>query len=148
LLERYDLKRIRKVFFAGEVFPTRQFNRWKQSLPRTEFVNLYGPIEITVDCTFYRVDREFADHEPLPIGFPCKNTEILILADDNTLAKVGEQGELCIRGSSLALGYWNNPTNTAAAFVQNPLNHSFPDRIYRTGDLAYWNERGEIMFVG
>ncbi|HLJ12838.1 MAG TPA: amino acid adenylation domain-containing protein [Planctomycetaceae bacterium] len=148
LLDKFDVSNLKRVFFAGEVFPTRQFNLWRKRLPQTQFVNLYGPIEITVDCTCYIVDREFADDEPLPIGVPCRNTEILILNDCNQPAGAGEVGELCVRGSSLAMGYWNDPERTAAAFVQNPLNTSYPERVYRTGDLAFRNERGEIMFAG
>jgi amino acid adenylation domain-containing protein len=148
LLDKFDLGPLKRVFFAGEVFPTKQFNIWRNRLPRAQFVNLYGPIEITVDCTYYIVDREFADHESLPIGIPCRNTEILILDDQDKPVGIGQTGELCVRGSSLALGYWNNPERTAAAFVQNPLNTSFPEKVYRTGDLAAWNERGEILFAG
>lgn len=148
LLDKFDLSALTRVFFAGEVFPTKQFNLWRRHLPQAQFVNLYGPIEITVDCTYFIVDREFADNEPLPIGIPCRNTEILILDDHDKPVAVGQTGELCVRGSSLAMGYWNNPERTAAAFVQNPLNASFPEKIYRTGDLASWNERGEVLFAG
>jgi len=88
------------------------------------------------------------DDDPLPIGFPCRNTDILILNDENRLAETGERGELCVRGSSLAMGYWNDPEKTAKAFVQNPLNKHYPEVIYRTGDLVYRNDRGEIMYVG
>ena len=136
LLDKYPLKSLRRVFFAGEVFPTRQFNLWRRSFPQVEFVNLYGPIEITVDCTFFRVNREFQDDEPIPIGIPCRNTEILILTDDNRPAQFGEQGELCVRGSSLAMGYWNQPEKTAAVFVQNPLITAYPDKI-----LSHWGCR-------
>jgi acyl-coenzyme A synthetase/AMP-(fatty) acid ligase len=101
-----------------------------------------------VACTYFIVDREMADDDKLPVGFPCRNTEILILTDENTAAKVEEHGEICVRGSSLALGYWNNPERTAKGFVQNPLNPHYPELIYRTGDSGYWNERGEIMFLG
>ncbi len=148
LLDKVDLSCLKKIFFAGEVFPTKQFNVWRRHIPHAMFVNLYGPIEITVDCTYYVVDREFADDQPLPIGIPCPNTDILILSEDKRLASVNEVGELCVRGSSLALGYWNNPEKTDNAFVQNPLNPSYPELVYRTGDLAYWNERNEIMFIG
>jgi amino acid adenylation domain-containing protein len=148
LLPKADLSRLKKVFFAGEVFPTRPFNVWRRYLPQALFVNLYGPIEITVDCTCYVVDRDFADDEPLPIGVACQNTGILILNDKNEMANVNEIGELCVRGSSLAMGYWNNPEATKAAFVQNPLNPHYPETIYRTGDLVHLNDRGEIMFDG
>jgi len=101
-----------------------------------------------VDCTYYIVERDFSDDEKLPIGFPCRNTDILILNEQNQPAKADELGELCVRGSSLALGYWNAPDKTAVAFVQNPLNPRYPERIYRTGDLVYRNALGEIIFVG
>lgn len=148
LLEEFDLTALKTVLFAGEVFPTKHLNKWRRVLPGATFVNLYGPIEITVDCTYFVVDRDFGDEEPLPIGVPCRNTDILILNEENRLCEPSERGELCVRGSSLAMGYWNDPEKTARAFVQNPLNKSYPDLIYRTGDLVYQNERGEIMFVG
>jgi amino acid adenylation domain-containing protein len=148
LLEEFPLPALRTVFFAGEVFSMKHLNHWRRALPGAKFVNLYGPIEITVDCTYFEVDREFADSDTLPIGFPCRNTDVLILNEDNQLCREGERGELCVRGSSLAMGYWNDPEKTARAFVQNPLNTRYPELIYRTGDLVYRNERGEIMFVG
>jgi amino acid adenylation domain-containing protein len=148
LLAKWKLEALHKVFFAGEVFPTKHLNYWRRHLPGAMFVNLYGPIEISVDCTYFVVDREMADDEKLPIGFPCRNTDILILNEQNQPAKVDEPGELCVRGSSLALGYWNNPERTAQAFVQNPLNPHYPEIIYRTGDLVYRNVRDEIMFIG
>ncbi|HUA67534.1 MAG TPA: AMP-binding protein, partial [Candidatus Saccharimonadales bacterium] len=148
LLAKVNIDRLRKIFFIGEVFPTKHLNYWRRHLPEAMFVNLYGPIEITVACTYYVVDREFADDEKLPVGFPMRNTDILILNDQNQLAKVDEPGEICVRGSSLALGYYNNAERTAKGFIQNPLNPHYPELIYRTGDSGFWNGRGEIMFLG
>lgn len=148
ILDTVEPPPLRKILFAGEVMPTRTLNYWRRKYPRALFSNLYGPTEITVDCTYYIVDRDLSDDEALPIGFPCRNTDILILTDKNEPAQVDEPGELCVRGSSLALGYWNNPEKTAAAFVQNPLNRHYPELIYRTGDLVCRNGRGEIMFIG
>ncbi len=148
LLKGVDLGCLKQVLFAGEVFPTRQFNYWRRHIPDATYVNLYGPIEISVDCVYYVVDREFADDEPLPIGQPCRNTDILVLNGRNEPVEPGETGELCVRGSSLALGYWNDPERTAGSFVRNPLNNYYPELIYRTGDLVFRNERGELVFVG
>jgi acyl-coenzyme A synthetase/AMP-(fatty) acid ligase len=94
------------------------------------------------------VKRELSDDEPIPIGFPFKNTDILILNENDAAAAAGEEGELCVRGSSLAMGYYNNPEKTATVFVQNPLNRAYPELIYRTGDIVYVNSYGEMVFKG
>lgn len=149
LLSAFKLKSLRTVWFAGEVFPTKQYNYWHHHLPEVTFANLYGPIEITLDCTYYIINKEIPDEEPLPIGYPCRNTDILILDDeDRAVTEPGVEGELCVRGTSLAMGYYNNPEKTAAAFVQNPLNKAYPELIYRTGDIVCLNDEGLIMFKG
>jgi len=139
---------LKYVIFAGEVLSNKHLNYWRKHLPDCMYANMYGPTEITDICTYYVIDREFAEEEPLPIGIACRNTDLLILVDRKRRAVKGEQGELCVRGSSLALGYYNNPEKTAAAFIQNPLQTHYPETIYCTGDIVYENERGEIMYVG
>lgn len=148
LLDKCDIDCLDTILFAGEVMPARQLNAWIRRLPNATFVNLYGPTEITVDCTYYVVDREIKDDESVPIGYACKNTDIIVLNNRNQLVDVNEKGELCVRGSSLSLGYYNNPEMTALAFVQNPLNNLYPELIYRTGDIVHYNNRGEIIFDG
>lgn len=149
LLNQIQLPNLKLCWFAGEVFPTKQFNYWKSKLPHTIFANLYGPIEITLDCTYYIVERDIPDNEPIPIGYPCRNTDIIILDDENKrVIGANKEGELCVRGTSLAMGYYNNSEKTVAAFVQNPLNQSYPEIIYRTGDVVYINNLGEIVFKG
>lgn len=139
---------LKKVMFSGEVMHNKVLNYWRSHLtPDTMFVNLYGPTEITSVCTYYIVDRPYEDDEVLPIGRSFSNTEILILNDRNQLVEGDEIGELCVRGSCLAMGYYNNPEKTAAAFVQNPLNTAFPEVIYRTGDLAKYDAEGNIIFL-
>lgn len=135
------------IAFGSEVFPMKQFQLWKSVLPNAAFFNLYGPTEGTGMCCYYPVTRELGLTDTIPIGFPFKNTEILLLTDDNKLAKDGEPGEICIRGTSVTLGYYNNPERTAAAFVQNPLNTAYPEIIYRTGDMGRKNQYGELEFI-
>lgn len=148
ILAAVPLPALRKVLFAGEVMPARTLNYWRKHIPTALFSNLYGPTEITVDCTYYNFARPIADDEAVPIGFPCRNSDVLIFNGQDKLANDGEIGELCVRGSSLALGYWNAPDKTAAAFVHNPLRPQYPDRLYRTGDLVQKNKFGEIIFIG
>lgn len=146
LLSRIELPSVRTIWFAGEVFPTKQFNYWREKLPETIFANLYGPIEITLDCLYYIVDRTFQDDEPLPIGIPCKNTDILLLDDNNQLCGLDQEGEICVRGTSLSMGYYNNWDKTQEVFVQNPLNHEYPELIYRTGDIGYKSSEDNLIY--
>ena len=138
---------LKRVLFCGEVMPNKQLNIWRKFLPNVTYANLYGPTEITDACTYYIVDREFSDDEPLPIGIPMGNTDILVLNDEDKLVTDDEVGELCVRGTSLAMGYYNNPEKTRSAFVQNPLNKAVPEIIYRTGDLVRYNEYREIIYI-
>lgn len=138
---------LKRVLFCGEVMPNKQLNIWRKFLPNVTYANLYGPTEITDACTYYIVDREFLDDEPLPIGIPMSNTDILVLNDEDKLVTDDEVGELCVRGTSLAMGYYNNLEKTRSAFVQNPLNKAVPEIIYRTGDLVRYNEYGEIIYI-
>ncbi|WP_339626648.1 amino acid adenylation domain-containing protein [uncultured Winogradskyella sp.] len=149
LLSIYKIPSLKKVLFAGEVMPTKHLNYWIGNLNKDIlYANLYGPTEITVDCTYYIINRPFKDNQPLPIGKPCRNSDVFLLNNNDELCKTNEQGEICVRGSSLALGYWNDIKKTKAVFVQNPLNNSYPEKIYRTGDLAFINTMGDIIFSG
>lgn len=138
---------LRTIAFGSEVFPIKQFRRWKEVLPKAKFTNLYGPTEGTGMCCYYKVNREFELNEAIPIGRPFKNTEILLLTEENKQAQTGEVGEICIRGTSVTLGYYRNPEKTSQSFVQNPLNDLYPEIIYRTGDLGKINQYGELIFV-
>lgn len=137
------------VAFGSEVFPPKQLKIWRETLPNATFTNLYGPTEGTGMCCYYHVTRDFAPEESIPIGGPFKNTEIILLNEKNErcLTETDGQGEICIRGTSLTLGYINNPEKTAECFVQNPLQTMVPELIYRTGDLAHYNADGELIFV-
>lgn len=140
-------KYLHTVAFGSEVFPIKQFNMWKAVLPNAKFTNLYGPTEGTGMCCYYKVNREFELNDVIPIGRPFKNTEIILLNDEDQRAGIDETGEICIRGTSLTLGYYNNPKKTSEVFVQNPLNTVYPELIYRTGDIGRYNEYGELVFV-
>jgi amino acid adenylation domain-containing protein len=146
-LEKEVPKYLHTIAFGSEVFPIKQYNRWKKHLPDARFINLYGPTEATGMSFYFEVNREFGPDELIPIGRPFKNTEIILLDENNKIPKQGDTGEICIRGTSLTLGYYKNFEKTKEVFVQNPLNDAYPELIYHTGDLGKYNELGELMFV-
>ena len=139
---------LRRVMFSGEVMPVKQLNYWREYLPDVLYVNLYGPTEITCNCNYYIVDREFTEDQTLPIGVPFPNERVFLLdEEDHLVTEKGVNGEICVAGSALALGYYRNPEQTQKAFVQNPLNDRYLEPVYRTGDLAFYNDRGELCFA-
>jgi D-alanine--poly(phosphoribitol) ligase subunit 1 len=140
---------LEKILFGGEVLATKHLMNWMKTYPAKRFYNVYGPTETTGISAFYPVTKAPASAtESIPIGKACSNTEIFVLTEENRRAQVGETGELCIRGSGLSLGYWNDEEKTARAFVRNPLGCTQSDRIYRTGDLARLREDGVFEYLG
>ena len=143
-----ELPPLKLILFAGEVMPNTQLNIWRKTFPDAVYVNMYGPTEACDIATYYIVDREYKNHETLPIGKPCANMKAIILNENNMPCKTGEQGELYIGGSGISSGYWNAPDITAKAFIQNPLNKFYNEKLYKTGDLVYKNDEGNIIFIG
>lgn len=148
ILSRVPCPSLTKILFAGEVMPNKILNYWRKYCKNATFANLYGPTEATISCTFYTINREFQDSDPLPIGTPIENCEVLLLDESSNAAKEGEVGELCIKGTCLALGYYGDFEKSASVFIQNPLNPFWHELIYKTGDLGYINEFGELMYCG
>lgn len=140
--------KIRKVIFSGEVMPVKHLNEWKKYVPDAMYVNVYGPTEITCNCTYYIVDREFEPGENLPIGQAFANEKVFLLdEEDQEVTEPGKKGEICVAGTALSLGYYNNREQTQRAFTQNPLNTAYLEPMYRTGDLAYYGEDGNLYFA-
>ena len=147
-LDRVDMSHLRLVCFGSEVFPKKDYERWRAACPNARFINLYGPTEATGMSCYFVCDRPLAPDEPIPIGKPFPNTEIILVGESGEICKSGEVGEIYIRGSCLAHGYYGDSRATEAAFVQNPLSRQYPDRVYRTGDLARYNCHGELVYLG
>ncbi len=135
---------LRIVAFGSEVMPPKQLRIWQRHVA-ARYINLYGPTECTGMSCSYEVDRTFEDGERIPIGRAFDNAEIFLLDETDRCA---DEGEICIRGTSVTFGYYRDPERTAKAFVQNPLNPDYPETVYRTGDLGRWNARGELEFLG
>lgn len=148
MLSVVELPFLKKILFAGEVMPTKQLNIWRHYLPDALYANLFGPTEITDIGIYYIVDREFDDDEAIPIGNTCRNVDVFVLDENNRLITEPDiPGELYYRGSYLAHGYYNNWEKTREAYVQNPLNASYPEIVYKSGDLVRWNQNGELVYV-
>ncbi len=138
---------VRQVMFSGELMPVKHLNKWRKYLPSARFVNLYGPTEITCNCTYYILDREFEKDDVIPIGIPFRNEKVFLLDGNEAVTGQGEEGEICVGGTALAIGYFKDKERTEESFVQNPLNKRYYERIYRTGDLGRYDEDGNLVYT-
>jgi amino acid adenylation domain-containing protein len=142
---------LRLAICCGESLPAEYAAAWLSAHPGIPLVNLYGPTEAAIACTFHHVgvDAPMDADRAVPIGRPCRDTEILILQQDSDApAAANETGRLFICGSQVCPGYWRRPELTARAFRPNPYKMDFGARMYDSGDLAYRDDRGVIHFVG
>jgi acyl-coenzyme A synthetase/AMP-(fatty) acid ligase len=144
-LGSHDLSALRLILFAGEVFPIKYLRELVAALPHAEYYNLYGPTETNV-CTYYKVrpvDLDPASTRPVPIGVACENMEVFAIDEaGRPVDGPGREGELWVRGSCVAQGYWGDPDKTARGFVANPYQPHYAEIAYRTGDIVALDEDG------
>lgn len=146
-LSRPHLTYIKNIFFGAESFQVKHLNRWMDEYPNVRFINLFGPTEVTDTCTWYEIDRRFEEGELLPIGRSCINKDCFLLDEGKLITETGKIGEICMRGTGVAYGYYNDSERTAEVFIQNPLNTAYKETVYCTGDLGRYNEHGELVYV-
>ena len=142
------MQTVKKICFSGSIMHGGVLRQWQTMLPETLFVNQYGPTEATASCTYYVIDHVVEENEVIPIGKPYKNYKIILLKEDKTEAGLGEEGEICVSGPILALGYYNNLEKTHQDFIQNPLNTAYEELIYKTGDIGEMKSDGLLYFHG
>jgi amino acid adenylation domain-containing protein len=149
VFKRYDLTSLRHICSGAALCQPTTMRKLKEHLPKAEQWNLYGPTEATIYCLYHRITAEdLAGDKPIPIGIPYENTEAFVIGADGKEAKVGESGELVLRGSHIAAGYYKNPEKTEAAFKNHPLFPHLNEKVYFTGDVCKKDERGRFHFLG
>lgn len=148
-LDSVELSCVRRVLFSGETMPLRHLATWLERLPQADFYNLYGPTEVTCNCLYHPIDRSRDYSKGIPLGEPFPDHEVFVVDEQGSFAhRAGEIGELYVKTPQLALGYIADKERTDAAFVQNPLQRSFAQKVYRTGDLVRISPDGELIFFG
>ena len=148
LVEKYPIPTLRHCWYAGEVLPPHQLNKWIRANPDAEFMNLYGPMEVSEVCTFYKLPGEMDENKPIPIGRAIPNYDVVLLSENgDRITSIGKEGEICARGN-IAFGYYSLQDKTDSVFCQVPWNRNYEEKIYHTGDYGKYDENGDIVFCG
>jgi non-ribosomal peptide synthetase-like protein len=139
-----DVPSLRSLLVGGEACPARLVRQW--SRPGRRILNTYGPTETTVTSIWCEL---FPDR-PVTIGRPLPTYRAYILDEQLHPVIEGEEGEICIGGIGVAIGYSNRPDLTTERFVPNPIQSDWNDapRLYRTGDRGRFTPDGEIEYLG
>ncbi len=134
-----SFRNVKCVMVGGERF-TKDIYETIRSFSDAKIFNGYGPTETTMGVGFGEVNDDI-----ITIGKPIANTQIYIVDKYMNPVPIGVTGEICIAGDCVGAGYLNRPELTAEKFIDNPFGAG---KLYKTGDLAYWREDGNIVFVG
>ncbi|MDR1638292.1 MAG: amino acid adenylation domain-containing protein [Clostridiales bacterium] len=144
-LDKLKPEFLHTVAFGSEVFQLPQFKLWREALPNARFINLYGPTETTGMCCHFEVKG--VPETVIPIGKPFPNTDVFLVKDGKRVTEADVEGELYVRGSRVAAGYYRDTIRTSESFVQNPLHNDYPEIVYRTGDIAKYDGSGNLLYI-
>jgi amino acid adenylation domain-containing protein len=150
LLQPGCLPSLRWSLFCGEPLCTAYASAWGNAAQNSIVENLYGPTEATIAISHYRWDAVRSPAECLndivPIGWIFEGQQCCVISDDRRILPPGDEGQLCLRGSQVANGYWNNTESTAQHFCK--LSDSRDEPWYLTGDVVIQGTNGCHYYLG
>ncbi|KAL1604776.1 NRPS [Paraconiothyrium brasiliense] len=139
-LEPADYPDLKTVYLVGEAVTPDVRDSWTVKT----LYNMYGPTEATCGATIKRILPD----EPITLGNPNPSTRLYILNSQQQLSPRGVIGEICLAGVQVSSGYLNRPDETAKRFMLDPINPETQEYLYKTGDRGYWDDNGELVFLG
>jgi amino acid adenylation domain-containing protein len=142
-----QLKTLSYCVCSGETLPAELARNFREQVPHTTLLNLYGSSEVAADVLYYEVSNTESINN-IPIGKPIANTDVFILDSNFQPVPLGVLGEICVGGDGLARGYWNSAQLTAEKFVPHPFSRQPGSRLFRTGDIGRYLPDGNIEYHG
>lgn len=141
---------MRYCILTAEASPVDLLKEWSKCIPNAELYDFYGPTEATIYCTYNKFNKDGLNKQlngMLSIGRPMNGLRAIIIDENLIILAANQKGELCISGGQLTPGYWNNPEKTAEVFFEMEISHT-RHRFYKTGDLCYIDDEGDILYSG
>lgn len=148
--DEIHIESMKYSILTAEASPLDLVEEWSSCIPNAEIYDFYGPTEATIYCTYYKCNKSSANKHlngMLSIGKAMNGLTAIIIDEDFNMLENNQKGELCISGPQLTPGYWKNPQKNKEAFFNTEFNGEVK-RFYRTGDLCYKDDDGDIMYSG
>jgi len=148
--DEIDCPDMKYSLFCGEALPLDITEEWSKCLPNAKILNVYGPTEDTIFCSHYsfsRTGNNKSHNGVMSIGKAMNGTVMTIVDENNQVLNSGSVGQLCLGGVQLTPGYWNNEEKNNEAFFSISYQGK-QERFYKTGDLCFSDETGDILYVG
>jgi amino acid adenylation domain-containing protein len=138
---------LKLVSSGSEVLPVALVEALYATLGNDLIINnLYGPTEVCMGATHYRVPRQ--PKQGNIIGLPFRHNKVYIVDSNMQLMPAGCKGEICISGQGVKMGYINQPELTAEKFITDPFDQTARQRMYKTGDLGMLRFDGHVEYLG
>ena len=141
-----NLPFVKYMIFAAEAASKSIINQWQNCIPNADIYNCYGTTETTIITTFYKWNRNGKNqsyNDSLSIGKPYGDNEIVLIDENNSPISDNKKAEICIAGTQVFNGYFNMPEKNKTAFIIIDEK-----TYYRTGDIGFYSETNDIMYVG
>ncbi|MBQ6259382.1 MAG: AMP-binding protein [Lachnospiraceae bacterium] len=144
------VKNVSKIIFGGDKMYVWEARKLLHIFDHARMFSVFGATEIggitfTIEVNQWLEYKKRADDEILPMGRKFDNVDILLLDEKMERA---QEGEMYIRFSAIPYGYYDNAEKTAEAYVQNPVNPHYPERVFKSRDKVKLNDEGIYEYLG
>lgn len=141
---------LRYIIFGGDALETQKIEPWvkKFGLDKPQLINMYGITETTVHVTYHRVREEDLCLNIAPIGRPIPDNQLYLLDASGDLCAMGVPGEIHVGGGGVSKGYLDRERLNKQRFIPNPFTDKKGEKLYRSGDLAYYDNEGLLCYLG
>ncbi len=146
--ETFTMESLRVVLLGGDWIPVTLPDRFRKLNQKARLISLGGATEASMDSIIYYIGEVDSNWKSIPYGRPMCNQKAYVLDTNRQLLPIGIPGELYLGGIGIGEGYYLNPKATEERFFNNPWENERKQRIYKTGDLVYFNDEGNLILLG